>query len=79
MAFITLDFSTWVGMNYLDEDSGTYKPLKKSDTHLVGKTLNFRSIVAGCNHADIYGVCETCFGQLRRVCRKTPIWDICAA
>ncbi len=72
------DFSTWVGMNYLDEDSGTYKPLKKSDTHLVGKTLNFRSIVAGCNHADIYGVCETCFGQLgESVPENTNLGHLC--
>lgn len=62
--YFSSDLNTWAGMNYLDEATGKYVALKRSDKHLEGKSLKFRSIIAGCSHHDTYGVCEVCFGQL---------------
>lgn len=57
------DLKTLAGKYYLDEPSGTYKVLRESDTHLLGRTLKLRSIIAGCNHPDPNGVCEYCYGE----------------
>jgi hypothetical protein len=57
------DLKNIAGKYYLDEDSNTLQIVKESDTHLLGKTLKLRSVVAGCAHPDPYGICEICFGQ----------------
>lgn len=57
------DLQTIAGKYYLDETSGKLKVIKVTDTHLIGKTIPLRSIVAGCQHPDPNGVCEVCFGE----------------
>jgi hypothetical protein len=57
------DLDTIFGKYYLDEESNTLKVIKKTDTHLIGKTIKIRDAVAGCNHPDPYGICEVCFGE----------------
>lgn len=57
------DLKTIVGKYYLDEETNTLKVVKASDTHLVGKTIKMRSVIAGCKHPDAYGVCMTCYGE----------------
>lgn len=57
------DLRTLAGKYYLDEDVGTYKILRESDTHLIGKTLKLRSLVTGCMHPDPNGICEYCYGE----------------
>lgn len=49
---------------YLDEETNTLKAIKKTDTHLIGKTIKLRSPISGCNHTNHYGICEVCYGQL---------------
>lgn len=46
---------------YLDEDTNELKVISTSDTHLIGKTLKFRSALK-CS-AKEGGVCEICFGK----------------
>lgn len=58
------DLLTLEGKYYLDESTQTLKTIKANDYHLLGKTLRIRSIVAGCQHPDPYGVCEVCYGEL---------------
>ena len=57
------DLKTIAGKYYLDEASGTLKVVKETDVQLIGRTLKMRSVVAGCQHPDPYGVCETCYGE----------------
>lgn len=57
------DLKTIFGKYYLDEETNTLKVIKKSDTHLIGKTIKMRDPVAGCQHPDPYGICEVCFGE----------------
>ncbi len=57
------DLDTIQGMYYLDETDNTLKTIKVTDKHLIGKTIKMRSVVAGCQHPDPYGVCEVCFGE----------------
>lgn len=57
------DLETLAGKFYLDEDTGKLKVVHKSDKHLIGKTIQLRSITAGCNHPDPNGVCYVCFGE----------------
>lgn len=57
------DLKTIFGKYYLDEESNTLKVIKKTDTHLIGKTIKMRDAVAGCQHPDPYGICEVCFGE----------------
>jgi len=73
------DLDHWEGKYYLDELSGELKAIKKSDDHLIGRTLKIRSVIAGCAHPDPYGVCSTCFGELAySVPPKTNIGHMCA-
>ena len=58
------DLDTWCGKYYINEETGVLQSLSKNDTHLLGKTMRFRSPVAGCKHPDPYGICEVCFGSL---------------
>lgn len=53
------------GMNYLDEETGTYRPVRLKDTHLIGKRIKVRTVL-GCKHKDPNGVCSTCFGEASR-------------
>ncbi len=60
---IASDLKTIAGKYYLDEADGTLKVIRETDSHLMGKTLKLRSVIAGCNHPDPYGVCEICYGE----------------
>lgn len=48
---------------YMLQPDGSYKPLWKTDSHLVGKTILLRSTVH-CRRFHEHGVCHTCFGYL---------------
>lgn len=52
------------GKHYLDETTGQLKTISINDKHLNGKTIQMRSVIAGCDHPDPAGVCTTCFGEL---------------
>lgn len=56
------DLNTIAGQWYMDDDN-QLKVIQKTDTHLIGKYVRLRNIVAGCNHPDPSGVCVTCFGE----------------
>lgn len=51
------------GKIYLDPETQQFKILKKSDTHLIGKTIKMRHVL-GCKHPDSHSVCRVCYGQL---------------
>lgn len=73
------DLMYLVGKYYLDETDNKLVPIKKTDTHLYGKTIKIRSVVAGCNHPDPHGVCSVCFGALSdSVPEFTNIGHMCA-
>lgn len=57
------DLPTIAGKYYLDEETNTLKVVKVTDRHLIGKTIKMRSVIAGCQHPDPYGVCEVCYGE----------------
>lgn len=57
------DLNTIAGKYYLDEDTNTLKIVKITDTHLLGKYIKLRSVIAGCSHPDPVGVCEVCYGE----------------
>ncbi len=57
------DLDTICGKYYLDETTGKLNTVKGSGTHLIGKTIKLRSPIAGCNHPDPFGICETCYGE----------------
>jgi hypothetical protein len=52
------------GKYYLCEETNTLKVIKKTDKHLVGKTLKLRSPLGGCMHTSHYGICEVCYGTM---------------
>lgn len=56
------DLRTIAGKFYMDDDN-VLKVIKKTDKHLIGRTIRMRSMVAGCRHEDPYGVCMTCHGE----------------
>lgn len=56
------DLIRLVGKLYLDE-TGSLVEIKPSDTHLIGKTINLRSVIF-CQHPDPVGVCSHCYGKL---------------
>lgn len=56
------DLNTIYGKYYLDETTGKLAVVKKTDRHLIGKTILIRDAVAGCNSRNPYGICEVCFG-----------------
>lgn len=67
------------GKYYLDTESNTLKVVSKKDKHLIGQTLQVRSIIGGCNHPDPHGLCSVCFGTLSdSVPAKTNIGHYCA-
>jgi len=57
------DLKTIAGKYFLDETTGKVRPIRINDTHLIGKTIKIRSLLAGCNHPDPSGVCVVCFGE----------------
>ena len=58
------DLDILEGKYYLDEESNQLKMLRKSDRHLIGKSLPMRFAFMGCKHADKNGICEVCYGGL---------------
>lgn len=56
------DLGLIAGKFYMDDD-GELKLIKKSDKHLIGRTLKLRTVL-DCAHEDPYGVCSVCFGEL---------------
>jgi hypothetical protein len=55
------DLETLAGKYYLKDD-GTFGVVRRSDTHLYGKSIKMRS-VRHCCHPDPAGVCARCYGQ----------------
>jgi hypothetical protein len=73
------DLKYMVGKYYKDPHTGKLKAIKETDKHLENTTIQIRSVVAGCNHPDPYGVCSTCFGELAvMVPENTNIGQLCA-
>ncbi len=74
------DIKSLLGKYYLDEQTNTLKIIKETDTHLEGKTIKLRSVVAGCNHPDPRGICSTCFGELSlHIPSNTNIGQVCSS
>lgn len=57
------DLKLLVGKYYKDEETGQLKQIQASDTHLVGKKIEMRSVLH-CAHPDPRGVCSVCFGGM---------------
>lgn len=57
------DIRLFAGKYYRCPESGELKVIRKDDTHLVGKSIQIRSVIK-CEHTDPYGVCATCFGRI---------------
>lgn len=71
------DLKQIVGKNYMDDD-GVLKTIRGSDTHLIGKRINMRSVFY-CFHPDPSGVCQTCFGKLSdSIPDNTNLGQLCA-
>lgn len=51
------------GSYMFDEEIGMLRPIERDDGDLIGKTVRIRNII-GCRHADRYGFCATCYGEL---------------
>lgn len=56
------DLDVLEGKYYVD-DQGVMKVITPADRHLLGTTVNIRSVIY-CKHPDPAGVCSTCFGQM---------------
>jgi len=71
------DLSQIVGKNYMDDD-GVLKTVKETDTHLVGRKINMRSVF-NCFHPDPSGVCRVCFGKISdSIPDNTNLGQLCA-
>lgn len=57
----TSDLESFSGKYYVTDEG--LEMLKETDRHLIGKTLQFRSVLH-CRHPNPYGFCATCFGEL---------------
>lgn len=57
------DLPAWAGKYYVDEETGKLRVLKKTDRHMAGQMIRYRT-VPFCQHPDPAGVCTTCFGTL---------------
>ena len=64
------DFNNWLGKYFLDEEQGVVRELTNKDTHLIGKTLQFRSVLGGCKHPDPHGICRVCYSSQAKVIPK---------
>ena len=51
------------GSYYLDPFTQKLELFTDRCKHLIGETVMFRSVLAGCVHPDPNGVCEKCFGH----------------
>lgn len=72
------DLRNLQGKYYLDEQTNTLAVVKKTDNHLLGKTLKLRTTLGGCAHPVQEGVCETCFGTLsKNFFRNTNLGKAC--
>lgn len=56
------DLNFLVGKYYIDPDDGRMKVLRRSDTHLIGKTVKIRTVL-GCHLPDRHKTCAVCFGK----------------
>lgn len=56
------DLEALEGKFYYDK-SGHLRPIREGDRHLIGETLNLRSVTK-CHHPDPNGVCLVCMGEL---------------
>lgn len=56
------DLQRLAGKRYVDS-TGQLKTIHEGDTHLIGQTINIRSVLF-CQHPDPAGVCSVCYGQL---------------
>lgn len=73
------DLEHLLGKYFLDLETNKLRPIRATDTHLEGKTIKIRSVIAGCNHEDPYGVCSVCFGELSNVVpANTNIGQLCS-
>ena len=71
-------FNDAIGKYYLDEDSGTLKALKKSDTHLIDSVVKFRSPMFCATRHD-GRICSVCFGEMSySIPRKTNVGHVAA-
>lgn len=52
-----------LGSYMLDEEIGMLRPVERDDYGLIGKRVKLRNII-GCRHADRYGFCAICYGEL---------------
>jgi len=52
-----------VGSYMMDDEIGMLRPVERDDFGIIGQTIRLRNIV-GCRHADRYGFCATCYGEL---------------
>lgn len=52
-----------VGSYMHDPEIGMLRPVERDDFGLIGQTVKLRNII-GCRHADRYGFCSTCYGEL---------------
>lgn len=74
------DLDTFHGKYYKDEITGELKMISPKDKHLIGKILNIRSPIAGCNHPNPNGICQVCFGELGlNVPKRTNLGHLCAS
>lgn len=72
------DLQNMAGKHYIDPDTKEKKILTASDTHLYGKTIEYRSVLH-CRHPDPYGICSECLGQLAlSVPEGTNIGQMCS-
>ncbi len=74
------DLKAFAGKYFLNEETGGICELKPDDTKYLGKMLQFRSTLAGCQHPDRHGTCMTCFGAMGQVIpENTNIGHLLAA
>ena len=52
-----------VGSYMMDSEIGMLRPIERDDFGLIGKAVKIRNII-GCRHADRYGFCAVCYGEL---------------
>ncbi len=66
------------GKHYVMDD-GALGTIRKTDSHLIGRTLKLRSVIH-CEHPDGYGVCSTCFGEsYMAIPRGTNVGHACCS
>lgn len=59
------DFDLFIGVNYLDEETGIIRPIRSTDVQLYNRKLKLR-VPHYCAHKDSYGVCSTCLGEISK-------------